>query len=300
MIDYRQLQAFATVLEVQSFDKAAQKLFITQSAISQRIKQLEETLGQVLIIRGQPPQATESGQKLLRHYQQVSLLQNDLFRQLGSDGSSAQTRLTIGLNADTLATWFFDALQPLLEPHNIILELHVDDQEQTHKLLRQGMVIGCISASDQAIQGGNCIPLGICRYRALASPAFIRRYFADGVNATALQQAPLVEYNQKDELQLQYLQRYYPDCIKPAGHRIPSTESFMEFIARGYGWGMVPDQQSRALREQHRLTELEAEQPLDIPLYWHSWNLSGEVVRRLTDTLSRFCRTALLPLAEKN
>ena len=296
MIDYRQLQAFATVLEEQSFDKAAQKLFITQSAISQRVKQLEESLGQVLIIRGQPLQATDTGQQLLRHYQQVSLLQNDLFKQLGDEQNQEFTRLTIGLNADTLATWFFDALAPLLEQHNILLELHVDDQDQTHKLLRQGQVIGCITASDQPIQGGNCIALGICRYRALASPAFIRQHFPTGVNSSALQQAPMVEYNQKDELQQQYLQRYYPDCVKPAGHRIPSTESFMEFIARGYAWGMVPDQQSRTLREQNTLAELVADQPLDITLYWHSWNLSSDIARQLSQTLEAFCRDTLLPL----
>lgn len=298
MIDYRQLHAFATILEQQSFEKAAQKLCITQSAISQRLKQLEDNLGQLLVVRSQPPRATTIGEQLLRHYQQVSLLQDDLLRELNQDDTSRQTRLTIGLNADTLATWFFDALTPLMAEYNILLELRVDDQDQTHKLLRQGAVIGCISTSTQPIQGGRCIPLGVCRYRALASPAFLQHYFPNGVNRAALSQAPPVEYNEKDTLQQQYLQRYFQDCQIPATHRIPSTESFMDFIARGYAWGMVPDLQSQTERQTGRLIELIADKPLDVALYWHSWSLAGSLSQQLTETLLKHCQTVLLPMTD--
>lgn len=53
-LDYKLLDALSAVIEVQSFDLAAKKLFISQSAISQRIKLLEENIGEPILIRKQP------------------------------------------------------------------------------------------------------------------------------------------------------------------------------------------------------------------------------------------------------
>lgn len=295
MIDYRQLQAFATVIEEQSFDKAARRLYLTQSAVSQRVKQLEESLGQLLIIRSQPLHPTAAGQKLLRHYRQINLLQSELIESLGEAEAKGFTKLAIGLNADTLATWFLDALEPLLRESKILLELRVDDQDQTQKFLRQGEVIGCISASDQPMQGGSCTPLGFTQYRALATEQYIQRYFTNGVNKELLQQAPAVEFNQKDELQDRYLQTFFNfnDGDDYPCHRVPSTESFMDLLARGYAWGMVPDQQSEHFRNTGLLQEIIPGNVLKVPLYWHSWNLATKTSQRLTECLVSYCRKHL-------
>ena len=63
--DYRTLQALDAVIRERGFERAAQKLCITQSAVSQRIKQLENMFGQPLLVRTVPPRPTEQGQKLL-------------------------------------------------------------------------------------------------------------------------------------------------------------------------------------------------------------------------------------------
>jgi len=295
MIDYRQLQAFATVIEEQSFDKAARRLFLTQSAVSQRVKQLEESLGQLLIIRSQPLHPTAAGQKLLRHYRQINLLQSELVESLGEDEAKGFTKLAIGLNADTLATWFLDALEPLLRETKVLLELRVDDQDQTHNFLRQGEVIGCISASEQSMQGGSCTPLGITNYRALASHEYIQHYFPNGIDKESLQQAPAVEFNQKDELQDRYLQTFFnfSDGEDYPCHRVPSTESFMDLLAGGYAWGMVPDQQSEKLRDTGKLQEITPGKVIKVPLYWHSWNLTTESSQRLSECLINYCRKNL-------
>ncbi|SPZ33728.1 chromosome replication initiation inhibitor protein [Agrobacterium tumefaciens] len=61
MLDYPAMRAVALVAQTGSFEKAAQVLCVTPSAVSQRIKQLEERLGVVLIVRGNPCVATEKG-----------------------------------------------------------------------------------------------------------------------------------------------------------------------------------------------------------------------------------------------
>ncbi len=293
MFDYRQLQALATVMEEQSFDRAAKRLFLTQSAISQRIRQLEESAGQLLLVRSQPLRLTSAGEQLHRHYHQVTLLQSELLKTLDNAQEKGFTKLTIGLNADTLATWFMDALQPVLEQSDILLDLRVDDQDQTHLLLRQGDVLGCISASSKPRQGGNAVCLGISRYLALASPGFIQRYFPNGVSADTLTSAPAVEYNEKDELQDNFLSQFYPAVQTYPRHRVPSSEAFTELIRRGLAWGMAPDLQMKPLIESGAVIEIAPGQSLEVPLYWHSWNLATETGKNLTRHLISYCHQHL-------
>ncbi len=306
MLDYRQLQALASVIEAQSFDKAARRLNLTQSAVSQRVKLLEQSLGQLLIIRAQPLRPTEAGQQLLRHYRQISLLQSELLQSLGDAQDQGFTKLAIGLNADSLATWFLAALAPLMQQSKLLLELRVDDQDQTHHFLRQGKVIGCISASDQPMQGTSCTPLGITRYRALASIEFKQRYFShaqtdtagwrNGIDPKQFLQAPAIEFNQKDELQDRYLKTFFAIDGDYPRHRVPSPHGFIDLILRGYGWGMVPDQQSQPLIDQGEACEISPGDSLDVPLYWHSWNLTTDISRRLSDCLEHYCREHLQPI----
>ncbi|WP_296058759.1 LysR family transcriptional regulator ArgP [uncultured Amphritea sp.] len=293
MFDYRQLQALATVMEEQSFDRAAKRLFLTQSAISQRIRQLEESAGQLLLVRSQPLRLTSAGEQLHRHYHQVTLLQSELLKTLDNAQEKGFTKLTIGLNADTLATWFMDALQPVLEQSDILLDLRVDDQDQTHLLLRQGDVLGCISSSSKPLQGGNAVFLGISRYLALASPGFIQRYFPNGVSADTLTSAPAVEYNEKDELQDNFLSQFYPAVQTYPRHRVPSSEAFTELIRRGLAWGMAPDLQMKPLIESGAVIEIAPGQSLEVPLYWHSWNLATETGKNLTRHLISYCHQHL-------
>ncbi|WP_299195393.1 LysR family transcriptional regulator ArgP [uncultured Amphritea sp.] len=293
MFDYRQLQALATVMEEQSFERAAKRLFLTQSAISQRVRQLEESAGQLLLVRSQPLRLTDAGEKLQRHYHQVTLLQRELLHSLGNNEAEGFTKLTIGLNADTLATWFLDAMHPLLEQSQILLDLRVDDQDQTHQLLKSGDVLGCISASSKPLQGSNAVYLGISRYLALASPGFIHRYFADGVSVAALEQAPAVEFNEKDDLQDNFINRYYPGVQDYPRHRVPSSEAFIELIRRGFAWGMAPDLQMQSLLESGHVQEIAVSHSLEIPLYWHSWNLATQTGQKLTQQLISYCQLHL-------
>ncbi len=293
MLDFRQLQALATVIEEQSFDRAAKRLFLTQSAISQRIKQLEESTGQLLLIRSQPLKLTSAGQQFQRHYHQVSLLQSELLNSLSNSREEGFTRLTIGLNADSLATWFMEAMQPLLEQSPVLLDLRVDDQNQTHQLLKQGDVLGCISASSKPLQGGSAVLLGISRYLALATPEYIERYFPEGVSNETLTNAPAVEYNEKDDLQDNYIATFFPGVDSYPRHRVPSSEAFTELIKRGFAWGMVPDLQMKAQISSGEVTEIAVGMSIEVPLYWHSWNLQSTFSQQLTHRLVDYCRSQL-------
>ena len=286
MLDYKLIEAFAKVVSEGGFERAAKVLFITQSAVSQRIRQLEDQSGQLLLTRSSPPQPTEAGRVLLKHYQQVKLLEEGLSAELTAADEQGPTSLAIGINADSLASWFIEAIEPLLRQFNLLIDLRVDDQEQTHSFLREGEVVGCISNESKPLQGCRVEHLGIMPYRLLATPAFIERWFSNGLSLRAAEKAPAVIFNRKDRLHYLFLEKQLgglPDAL-PC-HYIPTPEQFLQVIANGYCYGMVPDWQSVELRNSGSLQELVTNAVFPVELFWHCWNLQSAALQDFSQQL---------------
>ncbi|MCF6266449.1 MAG: LysR family transcriptional regulator ArgP [Desulfuromusa sp.] len=275
MLDYKQIEALAKVIQEGGFERAAQALFLTQSAVSQRVRQLEESSGQILISRTTPPQPTTAGRILLKHYRQVKLLEEGLSSELTTSSATEMTTLSIGINADSLAHWFLPAISPLLQKMDLLIDLRVDDQEQTHRYLREGDVVGCVSTEANAMQGCKVEKLGIMTYRLLATSDFIERWFSDGLSLESFKHAPAVIYNRKDRLHNRFFKQYLDMAPKTiAAHYIPAPEQFLQVISAGYGYGMVPDWQGSELLKSGQLQELLPGAVLQLDLYWHCWNLA--------------------------
>ncbi len=287
MFDYKLLAALAAVVEQAGFERAAQLLGVSQSAVSQRIKLLEARVGQPVLVRGTPPLPTDVGRRLLNHVQQVRLLERDLQGQVPAlDETARPERLRIALNADSLATWWAAAVGPFCASHRLLLELLVEDQEVGLKRMRAGDVAACVCASERPVAGARSQLLGAMRYRALASPAFIARHFAQGVTPAALARSPAIVFGPDDQLQHRYLQGLGVE----GGfihHLCPSSEGFVRMTEGGLGWGLVPEQQVQAQLASGSLCELLPAQVLDVPLYWHHWRNGGELLSELTRQLQR-------------
>jgi LysR family transcriptional regulator (chromosome initiation inhibitor) len=296
-IDSGQLAAFAAVLREGSFEAAARALHVTPSAVSQRIKGLEERLGRVLIRRGAPCVATEAGQSLQRHAQQLQLLEAQALAPFGFAGASASRArsgarvppaaglpLALAVNADSLATWFAPALAALRTQHDVIFDLHVEDQDHSSVLLREGRVMAAVTADPHPVQGCRVLPLGRMRYLAVASPAFVAHHFAAGVDADALGAAPCNVFNRKDELQHRWMRRVVPGRrrLEPPCHQVPSTHGFIHAALHGLGWGMNPDVLVAPLLAAGALVELVPGAALEVPLYWQHWRLDVPVMQALT------------------
>lgn len=294
MFDYKLLAALAAVVEQAGFERAAQALGLSQSAVSQRIKLLEARVGQPVLVRATPPTPTELGRRLLNHVQQVRLLERDLQGQVPAlDEEALPERLRIALNADSLATWWADAVGEFCAAHRVQLDLVVEDQDVGLKRMRAGEVAACVCAAERPVAGARSLALGAMRYRALASPAFIARHFSQGVTPAALARAPAIVFGPDDLLQHRYLA-----ALGVAGgfvhHLCPSSEGFVRLTAGGLGWGLVPEQQVLGELGRGELVELIAERPIDVPLYWHHWRSGGELLASLTGHLQRAARDKLV------
>jgi len=287
MFDYKLLAALAAVVEQGGFERAAQALGLSQSAVSQRVKLLEARVGQPVLVRAAPPAPTEIGTRLLNHVQQVRLLERDLQAQVPAlDEGGLPERLRIAINADSLATWWAPAVAGYCSSHRVLMDLVVEDQEVGLKRMRAGEVAGCICAAERPVAGARSLALGAMRYRALASPGFVARHFSRGVTAEALLNAPSIVYGPDDQLQHRYLAALGIQGAFPH-HLCPSSEGFVRLTQAGLGWGLVPEHQVEGELARGELVELIPERPIDVPLYWHHWRHGGELLASLTDHLAR-------------
>lgn len=294
--DREHLETLAAVVAGGTFDAAARRLSITPSAVSQRIKALEQQLGRVVVVRSKPIRATESGAALLRLAQQVIVLEHETASELGlGAGSEGTSTLVVPLavNADSMATWLLPALAEVAAQHPVAFELHRDDQEYTAALLADGTVMAAVTSDSKPVAGCTVTPLGRMRYRPVATPEFAARWFSRGVDAAALATAPLIDFDRKDELQTRYLRSVTRRAVSPPRHLVPASADFAAAVSLGLGWGMLPDLQADAGRAAGALVTLDDSRSIAVPLYWQQWNLRSTLLDRVAAAVVGHARAAL-------
>lgn len=290
MLDPAQLAALAAVHRRGAFDLAAAELHVTPSAISQRIKALEEATGTLLIRRGQPCRATEPGLRLIRHHDEIALLERTLALDLPGLAPGPAT-LRIAVNADSLATWVIPALA---QTEGFLFDLVIDDQEVSQDWLRRGEVVAAITAHPGPLQGCDTLPLGSLRYRATASPAYLDRWFPQGVSVQTLAEAPALTFSDMDRLQELWASRQTaaPRQALPT-HRMASSQAFVDAGLAGLGWGMNPESLVAPHLAAGRLVELVPDTPLDVALNWQFTRLAAPALAPVTQAIRRAAVKAL-------
>jgi LysR family transcriptional regulator (chromosome initiation inhibitor) len=268
--DREHLETLRAVVEEGTLDAAAQRLRITPSAVSQRLKAFEHQVGRVLVVRSKPARATGPGEELVRMARQLALLEHEADQALG--GADGPTTIPIAVNADSLATWILPALERVTRQHPIAFEMHRDDQDHTAGWLANGTVMGAVTSQAEPVPGCTSTPLGRMRYRPRAAPAFAARWFADGPDAASLALAPVVVFDEKDHLQSRYLRMATRRRLEPPRHRVPASADFALAVRLGLGWGMLPDAQAEGT------IEFDPARGIDVALYWQQWNLRSPLL----------------------
>jgi len=287
MYDYKLLQALSAVINEGGFEKGSLKLFISQSAISQRIKTLEDEVGAVLITRTNPPKPTDAGKILLTHFNRVLQLEEDVEKEMGH-GHKEYSTIPVGINADSLETWFMDTINDFIKKNDVLLDLKVDDQDQTKKMLKNGEVQGCISSDPSPIQGCTVKTVGVLNYFLLSTPEYKEKWFPNGVTKESAEIAPIVIFSKFDELHYNYFKKIlgFSPQFKNI-HYLPSVNGFVDFILNSHACGMLPDIQSSRLIEQGKMVKIIADTHLSVTHYWHSWNIESKILRKLGETICK-------------
>jgi len=292
------LECLAAIVEEGGFERAAQRLSITQSAVSQRLRALEAQIGTVLIVRSRPLKPTAAGQLLLKHTKQLRLLRADLERDLkelapsSTGGAREEERISIAVNADSIATWALPALNELAR-QGLPMEIITDDQDFTHEWLREGHVLGCVTTLKQALRGCKMVPLGAMNYIAIAAADYARERCPRGLDPHNFRELPFVAFNRKDDTPAEFVAKAF-GLKRVALNQlfVPSSEGQVRAVLAGWGVSVVPELLARGLLRQGQLVNI-AEFSLPIQLYWHCWNLESEVLDQLTAALTGAAAQAL-------
>lgn len=300
MLDAKQMEALAAVLENGGFGPAARALSLTLPAISLRIKALEATMGKRLLVRGKTVRATPAGQMLLAHIKQLRLMEADLlggFQGAGATGATPWQRLNVAVNADSLASWFLPGVAGLLARHHLLLDVLIDDQDHTHESLKNGDVMGCVSTQKDAMHGCLAEPLGVVRYQGVAAPAVAARCQtkSGAVSVHRLLSTPAVIFNRKDALQDTFLAQHFKlRSPQYPRHFVPAVDAFESALEHGLGWGMVPGFYLGDRPGKRPLREILPGSTVDIALYWHHWEREPLSAQRMTQAVKRAAREVLL------
>ena len=295
------LECLAAIVEEGGFERAAQRLNVTQSAVSQRLRALEAQVGSVLIVRSRPLRPTSAGQLLLKHTKQMRLLRADLERDLqelapsAPGGTRDDERISIAINADSIATWAMGALHDLVR-QRLPLEIIVDDQDFTQEWLRSGQVLGCVTTLKQALRGCKMVPLGAMPYVAVASASFAQQHLPQGLTPHNFRDVSFLSFNRKDDMAAEFVARAFGLKRVALNHIfVPSAEGQMRAVAAGWAVGVVPELLARGALADGSMVDVAPGRALPIQLYWHCWNLESELLDALTAALKGAAAEALLP-----
>lgn len=290
-----QVRTLLAVVDEGTFDAAAAALHVTPSAVSQRVKALEQRTGRVLLMRTKPVRATESGEVVVRFARQLSRLERDARAELGMPDGTGPVRLPIAVNADSLATWFLPALARVPQDPPVCFELHREDESHTTALLREGQVMAALTSSPDPVAGCTVRRLGQMRYLPVAAPGFAARYLT-GEPGRDLREAPTIVFDRKDDLQDAFVRSLTGDAAAVAGHvrhHMPTSEGFRDAVVAGLGWGLVPETQARPLVRTGQLVLLAPHRPMDVPLYWQQWKLDSPVLSTVAGVIAEAAAEAL-------
>ncbi|MFD0070881.1 LysR family transcriptional regulator ArgP [Streptomyces sp. NPDC127166] len=290
-----QVRTLLAVVDEGTFDAAAAALHVTPSAVSQRVKALEQRTGRVLLMRTKPVRPTESGEVVVRFARQLARLELDARAELGMVAEQGPVRIPVAVNADSLATWFLPALTRVPQDPPICFELYREDEAHTTALLREGQVMAAVTSSPDPVAGCTVRRLGLVRYRAVAAPEFAAVHF-QGALPEDLCEAPTVVFDRRDGLQDAFVRSLARgrSGAGPIRHLVPTSDGFRDAVAFGLGWGMVPEPQAEPLLRAGRLVELAPARPMDVPLYWQQWKLDSPALSTLAEVVATAAAEALL------
>ena len=283
-----QLAALAAVIEFGSFDTAADHLHVTPSAVSQRIKALEQRVGQVLVVREKPCRATAAGVPLLRLAAQTALLEAEALAE-ATGGAAHRTRVAIAVNADSMSTWFTAVLTGLPD---VLLDIRIQDQDHSARLLREGAVMGAVTTERTPVSGCRVQPLGVMRYVPVSSPEFMARHLPDGFIRDAAAQAPSLAWNRDDALQDMLLRKVFRRTIGRPVHYVPTADGFGAAALAGLGWGMYPEHLAASALADGSFVRI-SRAHLDVPLFWQCWKLDSATVTAITAAVRAAAAPAL-------
>lgn len=269
-MNLRFVEAFVWVARLKSVTRAAEKLFLTQSAVSSRIAALEEELGVALVDRRERAfRLTNAGNRFLTYAERFLELQNEVKRELGTP-EQLPVSLRVGGIESVLHTWLVPLLEWLKQraPH-LEFELNVEMTHVLNEQVKRGALDLVFSAAPVTGQG--------IESEALPAMAFVfvgpKGKLSGRLGIEELAANELLTFQRGSQPQVALL-----ESLRQAGitdkrvHTISSISALVKLVESGFGLATLPLAAARQLARRHDIAVLDCALPLSpLPLYANYW-----------------------------
>lgn len=251
------LEAFMVCAQIGNFTKASERLHITQSALSQRVLNLEEELGVTLFIRErQGARLTDSGEKLLRYCVAKDAIEKETIEDLkrSSSGEISGT-IRIGGFSSIMRSFILPALSSILHKNeNVRLSFISREMDELPGYLRRGEIDFMVLSTELSHHGFETIDLGVERN------VLIEKRGYKGPNV-------YLDHDENDQVTAKYL--------KMINLKTQYTRNFMDDVyglidgvKNGLGRAVVP----RHLVDGDGELKIISDKELKIPIYLHYYS----------------------------
>lgn len=245
-MNLRFVEAFYWVATLRSVSRAAEKLFITQSAMSSRIAALEDELGVLLLDRRDKQfRLTVAGARFLGYAQRLLELQREIKTEMGG-GASQPLSLRIGAIESVLHSWLIPWVRQMRETTpGIELELTVETTPVLVDQVRRGTLDIAFAALPAAADGLRSLALPPMPMVFVGHSAMHRkRCYGLG----DLAELELLTFQRGSQPHVALLDLFRGSGWAPARvHNISSISAMVQLVEGGFGVATLPKAAIEAL-----------------------------------------------------
>ncbi len=261
-MNQRFVEAFYWVATLKSMTRAAEKLFMTQSAISSRVSALEEELGIVLIDRRDRQQfaLTNAGMRFLSYAERLMALHRQMRDELGTEEDGVHL-LRVGAIESVLHTWLIPMLQHLRSAHpNLQLELTVEITPVLAEAVKRGSLDLVFAAQSVSAPDIRTRPLPTMEMVFVGAKPLKRRAPYTLAEIVA---SEMMTFQRGSQPHLALLEQLRGEGLEPPRlHTVSSIPAMVHLIESGFGIATLPAIAAQTLVRRHEIAILPCETAL--------------------------------------
>lgn len=283
-MNLRFVETFVWVARLQSITRTAEKLFLTQSAVSSRISVLEDEVGAALLDRRDRLfRLTNAGERFLVYAERLLALQNDLKSELGGRGTH-RFPLRVGSIETILHAWLIPAMEWVKQSKpNVEFELNVEMTPVLHQQIRRGGLDLIFSAD--AVVGKGIVSEQLPSLEMIfVGPASMPA--SECLSIDELMNWELLTFQRNSQPHLALL-----DCLGSAGvtgkkvHTVTSISALVKLVESGFGLATLPEVAVNELRLRHAIAPVNTALRL-VPLPLFASYLSPAATPEIEESIS--------------
>jgi DNA-binding transcriptional LysR family regulator len=278
-----QIESFMVLARELNFSRAAELLHITQPALTKRIQNLEETLGQALFLRLRGGlELTESGRILQRYATSVEHQEQEVLDSLlGAKGAAAggiAGFFRIAAFSSALRSVVVPALAVLLRANaRLTCQAIKSEVHELHDMLIDGKIDFCVSLSECERMGIENVQIGVERNILIESARYDVRPDC------------YIDHEPRDN----FTERFF---LSQTGSTVPKMlrayfddiYGLIDAVSQGIGSAVVP---VHLVRPEHEVRAVAGFRPFEVPvlLQFHKQPYYTKLQRAVIDTLTHEC-----------